>query len=137
MPLLRKACPSFPPGEEDDEGNLLFVDLGEFAGHVVHLYQQGQVRELPGVFAVVERLHLEGDEYVREAATIGLLEGIQNVAGHRGIDPAVFLPYLLQESAAWWHRLNSFWSGKAAGEKSTKVPGQVHSRQEDRKDANR
>ena len=117
LPLLRHACRSFPPCEEGDEGELLLVDLGQSAAHLVHLVEQGQVQEFPSVFAVVERPHVEGNAYVQEAATIGLLEGIQNVAGHRRIDPAVFIPYLLPESATWWHRLNLFWSGKATEEK--------------------
>ena len=32
----------------------------------------------PAVGRVIERLHVEGDGYVRETAAIGLLEGIQN-----------------------------------------------------------
>jgi len=41
------------------------------------------------VFKVVERLHLEGDHFVKEAATIGLLEDIQNIAGNLALEPVI------------------------------------------------
>jgi hypothetical protein len=33
-------------------------------------------RTFPAVFEIIERMHLKGDHYVKEAATIGMLEGI-------------------------------------------------------------
>ena len=95
-------------GEEE----LLYIDLGEFADHLIDLYNQAQTQEFPAVFSTVEELHTEGDEYVKEAATIGLLEGIQNIAGNRGLDAEVFVQYLKPESAKWWKNLNDFWDGK-------------------------
>lgn len=114
MALLLEACPSFADkwvqhraiyGEEHE----LYIDLMEFAHHVVSLQTLGQKEELIAVFIAVERLRMTGDEYVREAATIGLLEGIQNIAGNQGIDPEVFVGYLKPESARWWKKLNEFW----------------------------
>src|SRR5215471_13497030 len=81
------------------------------ADHIVDLCKQNQTQEFPAVFDSIERLHIEGDDYVREAAIIGLLEGIQNTAGHRGLDPEVFAPYLKPESTKWWKKLNAFWNG--------------------------
>lgn len=116
MPLLLNACPSFSEkwrrhlGSCGDE-QIFYVDLGVFADHIIDLYEQRKTQEFPAVFDSIERLHLEGDDYVGEAATIGLLEGIQNTAGARGIDPEVFAPYLKPESAKWWKKLNDFWNG--------------------------
>jgi len=45
------------------------------------LEKANRTEEFPAVFEIIERMHLEGDDYVKEAATIGMLEGIQNVAG--------------------------------------------------------
>ena len=87
-------------GDERDE-KILCTDLGEFAGHIVDLYKQNQTQEFPAVFDSSERLHIESDDYVKEAAIICLLEGIQNIAGNSGIDPEVFAPYLKPESAKW------------------------------------
>ena len=67
------------------------------------------------MFRVVEVLHTDGDAYVREAATIGLLESIQNVAGNIGVDPECFVPHLEPETSKWWAKLNAFWNGDASG----------------------
>jgi LPS sulfotransferase NodH len=64
------------------------------------------------VFDVIERLHLEGDDYVKEAATVGMLEGIQNVAGNSGVNPEEFFRYLKPESVEWWRQWNDFWDGR-------------------------
>jgi len=120
MPLLLAACPSFRAAweayraEPTYEADLLYVDLGELAHHLVELMRRGATDEFPAVFDGVERLHVEGDDFVKEAATIGLLEGIQNVAGNSGVEPARFVPYLKPESARWWAELEAFWDGKAA-----------------------
>jgi hypothetical protein len=117
MPLLLEACPSFGPAWQDYAQNplyrpdLLYIHLGEFAAHLVGLMKRNQLAEFPAVFAVVERLHVEGDSYVREAATIGLLEGLQNIPGS-DFDPKVFAPFLDRDSRMFWDRLNEFWDGK-------------------------
>jgi len=117
MPLLLEACPSFAERRKEHrvfcgEAELLYIDLGEFADHLIDLYKQNQKQEFPAIFCAVEELHKEGDDYVREAATIGLLEGVQNIAGNRGLDPEVFVEYLEPESKKWWKKLNDFWNDK-------------------------
>jgi hypothetical protein len=106
MPLLHEAVPSFARGDDRD---LLYVELGELAAHLIELQQRGETREFPALFAVIERLHLDGTDEVKEAATIGLLEGVQNIALHEGLDPVVFVPYLKPESARAWRDLERFW----------------------------
>jgi hypothetical protein len=116
MPLLLEACPSFLPKWNDylassygpDDEQLLYIDLGEFARHLVDLLYSRCTEEFQSVFQVIERLHVEGDPYVKEAATIGLLEGIQNIAAQ----PEAFIPYLGPETHKWWLELNDFWEGK-------------------------
>ena len=61
---------------------------------------------------VLERLHLEGEGFVKELATIGILESIQNVWGHTETDPEEFCRFMLPESKKWWNELNDFWAGK-------------------------
>jgi hypothetical protein len=117
MPLLLNACPSFSKRWEEhrafyEEEELLYVDLGEFAHHLVELQQTSRTQEFPAVFEIIERMHLEGDHYVKEAATIGMLEGIQNVAGNSRVEPEEFLQYLKPESVRWWRQLNDFWEAK-------------------------
>jgi hypothetical protein len=120
MPLLIEACPSYQSqwdvyiAQPEYEEGLLYVDLGNFAHHLVELIQQNDVAEFSSVFDVIERLHVEGDAFVREAATVGALESIQNVAGNCDVDAERFVPFLRPESAKWWIRLNNFWAGDSA-----------------------
>src|SRR5262245_21582 len=99
IPLLLAASPSFQPAWEEHRREygeeLLYVALGAYASHLLSLQQRGQIRDFPAVGHVVERLHLEGSPFVREAATIGLLEAIQNVWSNSGVDPEVFAAHLL------------------------------------------
>jgi hypothetical protein len=118
MPMLLAACPSFGPAwdayrsEKSFAPGLLYIDLGEFAVHVIALWKAGRTAELGPVFDAIERLHVEGDDYVREAPTIGLLEGLQNVTSHSDFDAEVFHPLLGPESTRWWVALNRFWAGE-------------------------
>jgi hypothetical protein len=117
MPFLLSACPSFSTRWEEHRAfyadeQLLYIDLGEFAHHLIELQKANRTEEFPAVFEIIERMHVEGDDYVKEAATIGMLEGIQNVAGNSGIDPERFAKYLKPESAKRWRQLNKFWEGK-------------------------
>lgn len=118
MPLLIEACPSYSErwsayvSEPEFDDELTYVHLGDFARHLVELLQSGQTCEFSGVFSVIERLHVEGDSYTKEAATVGALESLQNVAGNSGIDPNNFEPFLEAVSRHWWRHLNDFWGGK-------------------------
>jgi hypothetical protein len=113
--LLLEASPSFQAKwdeyeREQGDQRLYYTELGLFADHLLDLYQKGKVEDFSAVFAVVERLHIEGEPYIKEAATIGLLEGLQNIAGNSGIDTDEFIPFLLPETLRWWNNLNCFWS---------------------------
>lgn len=119
LPRLVAACPSFTEKwvahkQEyfDEEDFLPYIALMEFNAHVINLYSNGLTEELPAVFAEIEQLHLLGEPYVKEAATIGCLEGLQNTLGSRGLDPEALLPFLGSESAKWWDQLNKFWKGE-------------------------
>jgi hypothetical protein len=118
IPLLLNASPSFTERWKAHrafyEEELLYPGLGEFAHHLVELHKANRIDEFPAVFNVIERMHLEGGHNVREAATIGMLEGIQNVAGNSGIEPEEFVQYLEPESLKWWRQLNDFWKPKIA-----------------------
>lgn len=117
MGLLLEACPSFKEKWVEhrhywEQENLLYVDLSEFARHVLDLHQRHKTLEFSAIFDVVERLHLEGDDFVREATTIGLLESLQNIAGNNQVDIEALTKYLKPESAKWWRELNLFWENK-------------------------
>jgi hypothetical protein len=121
MEPLLAACPAFAPiwatfcAEWDEEPGdpPLYLALGNLARHLIEQLRSGATGGFPVVFQVVERWHLEGDAYVREAATIGLLEALQNNADHAGIDHGVFKQWLLPESKKWWDKLDRFGEGDA------------------------
>jgi hypothetical protein len=116
IPAMLAACPSFAPAWadflrqwEDDPDPPLYVALGELAGHLVAMLERGEVASLEAVFGVVEGWLVSGDAYVREAATVGLLENLQNTGLHTSTSPEQFLPYLGPQSARWWSEVEAFW----------------------------
>ncbi len=117
-PLLLSICPSALHAWEthlrwwceDDRG--YFNDIAVFAHHIVDSYTAGRTSEFPAFFAMVERLITEGDEHVRELATIGLLEDIQNVASHRPFGYSVFVPWLGPVTIVEWRAVEAMWQGK-------------------------
>jgi hypothetical protein len=117
MEVLVEACRSFRPAWERfvaewaDKGPDLphYLALAEFARHLVTMLERADTANLFRVFQVVERLHLDGDPYVREAATVGLLEDLQNRNLHTVTDPEQFRAFLLPESRRWWDKLADFW----------------------------
>ena len=116
LPMLVKACPSFnnkwqehKQEYNDEEDFLPYIALGDFARHLIELHQQNSISEFEEVFEVIEKLHNEGDGFTRVAATAGLLESLQNIAGANADD---FVKYLKPESLKWWNELNKFWDGR-------------------------
>lgn len=118
MGVLLDACPAFAPQweafrdewREEADDLPLYLVLADFARHLIGMVERGETAGLPAVFVTVERLHVEGEHYVREAATVGLLEQLQNLNLHRnGTDPELFRPYLGPESVRWWDKLYRFW----------------------------
>ena len=103
-PMLR-ACPSFQSAwlafadewrAENDKP--LYLALGSLARHLITMLAARDTAGLSSAFAVIERWHTDGDAYVREAASVGLLEDLQNEGLHESTSPKDFEPFLLPES---------------------------------------
>ncbi|MGE0006305.1 MAG: hypothetical protein AB7S92_12000 [Parvibaculaceae bacterium] len=86
---------------------LLIADL---ARHLADLLEAGRQDDVRHALAVAERWLLEGDAYVKEAATVGLIEDLQNVAQRRGIAEDRFTVLLGPEGRHWWDKVSRFWS---------------------------
>ncbi len=116
MQLIVEACPSFEPlwvqHLEEHGDDLMYIAAGDFARHLLTLFLDGRHDRFPGLGRAIELLHRDGSTWVREFATIGILESIQNVWSNSGTDPSSFVPYLGQESRRWWNGLNGFWLGQ-------------------------
>ena len=123
MPLLLAACPSFSATwgdlehdsmhESEDGTRLNYLDAMELASHLVALHRERSDEEVRLAFAVIERLHLEGDPYVRELATIGYLEDVWGDVRDHPDELAFFESLLGPESAMWWRGVAAFWTGRA------------------------
>jgi len=116
IPLMLEACPSFEPkwrefldSWQEESEPPIYLALSDLARHLIDMLARKDTATFPVVFAVVERWHVEGSLYVIEAATVGLLEDLQNTGLHKGTDPEQFRPWLLPESAKWWDKLYAFW----------------------------
>jgi hypothetical protein len=119
MDVLLAASPTFVESwdalrreyADETDGLPLYLSLSDFARHVIGFLETKDDERLRRIFEAIERLHVEGDHYVREAATVGLLEGLQNTNLHRTTQPEQFRPFLRPESLKWWDRVDSFWNG--------------------------
>jgi hypothetical protein len=123
-PML-EVCPSFEPkyreflSEWEGEGQLPeYLVLFDLARHLIAMLERGETQAFDAIFDVVERWHIEGDAYVREAASVGLLEDLQNEGLYmdgggrlfRGaFRPSDFEKWLRPESRRWWFKIKGFW----------------------------
>ena len=116
QPLLQ-ACPSFQcewdgflSDWSQETEKPLYLALGQLARHLISMLAAHDAPGLAQAFEVIERWHVEGDAFVREAATIGLLEALQNTSLHESTSPREFEPFLLPESVKWWRKVDRFWN---------------------------
>lgn len=108
--VLVKNFPDFQFEKEDSD--LPYVVAGSFASYLLECYQSKSLNELQKGLDFIEELHVAGDQKTKELATIGFLEGIQNVWRNRGTDPKKVYKLLGKESKKWWSQLNKFWQAK-------------------------
>ena len=116
MESIIVACPGFAPtfdaflAEWADETELpYYLALGDFSRYLIQLLANDERDELTMAFKMLERLHVDGNKYVREAATIGILENLQNSNLHERTEPDQFLKFLGPVSLKFWHKVTDFW----------------------------
>ena len=116
MAIITEVCPGFAGpydaflAEWHNEPELpYYLALADFSCHLIALLQTGERSQLDSAFEAIERLHTEGDQYVREAATIGILENLQNMNLHSSTKPDHFIEYLRPASLRYWHKVEDFW----------------------------
>jgi hypothetical protein len=122
--LLTESCPSFLSSvhwknwqEENTQSNgSQYFFAGEFVRHLTSKNALAERNEFPAVFAMIEKLLQQGDDFVINWATIGILESFQNEALHlSNSKPDDFEKYLHPVSKWWWEELNLFWMRKLSG----------------------
>ncbi len=95
---------------KDDKDDLpIYLALSDLARHIASLISKDKEEELKNIFEIVEKWHIEGDEYVREAATVGLLEDLQNTNVMGETVPEKIETYLFLESKRYWNKVYDLW----------------------------
>jgi hypothetical protein len=108
LPALLAACPSFQQRWDEyvsDElytPDQVYIDVGEFARHLLTLLRADTVNEFSAVFAPIERLLVDGDEEACNAVTVGLLEDLYFVAEDAGVSPREWRKYFGPRAARAW-----------------------------------
>jgi hypothetical protein len=91
VPMILEAVPTFQrTWDECENQDLHYAVIGDLARHLLELHESGQTEQFGALCEVIEAFHTDGSAYVRELATIGILEGIQNVWGHTDTSPEEF-----------------------------------------------
>ncbi|MCP9481724.1 hypothetical protein NNA36_07080 [Shimia sp. CNT1-13L.2] len=93
----------------DPEGLPNYLLISDLVRECSGLLSSGRTKELGQIFEVVETWLIEGEPYVKEAATVGFIEDLQNENLHVGTEPKDFVQYLKPESAFWWRKVEDFW----------------------------
>lgn len=119
LPMLVEVCPTFAEKwqehkEEykDEENYLPYVALGDFSRHLFELERQNKTENFERIFDLIERFHFEGNDYVQNAAVVGLLENLQNFGEENDFENQPFLKYLKPESLKWWNQVRKFWTSE-------------------------
>ena len=109
-PSFTKAWKEFASEWQDHSDDLpYYLALAEHARHLIGLLEAEKNKEIQDVFGVVEEWLTSGDQYVKEAATVGLLEDLQNSNLHRNTRPEDFVQFLKPEALYWWNKVERFW----------------------------
>jgi hypothetical protein len=88
-------------------GRLGYLDAARVVRHLAGRLDAGDTADFDAAFDFIERLILEGDEYVSELGVIGYLEGLQmQTVTSQGVDPETFRPWLRPVSAKYWEALS-------------------------------
>jgi hypothetical protein len=120
MESIIVACPGFAPtfdaflAEWADETELpYYLALGDFSRYLIKLLENDERDELTMAFKIIEQFHVDGDKYVREAATIGIIESLQNSSLHKRTEPDQFVEFLRPVSLMFWHKVTGSWENGA------------------------
>jgi len=107
--ILLSESPIFTIDRDDFE--LPYIVAGLFTKFILEAYQNGDEETYNKGLQFIEMLHLDDTHKVRELATIGYLESIQNTWPKNLIKLNIPFHDLGDESKKWWIRLNNFWNG--------------------------
>jgi hypothetical protein len=108
-PIFESRWTQFIDEWKDEADPPVYVALADYARLLIEMLASGNTERFPAIFDAIELLHIEGDGYVKEAATVGILEPLQNTNLHNTTEPEQFRPSLRPVSERSWNKLNDFW----------------------------
>jgi hypothetical protein len=104
---------SFPAfSVDDDDLELPYIVAGRFTDYLLTAYQTGDKETYNRGLQFIERLQTDDSEKVRELATVGYLESIQNTWPKDFLEAEIPFNDLGEQSKIWWMKLNNFWNGR-------------------------
>jgi len=90
-----------------------YTTLAELARYILKSFKEKETDKLRESFRVIDDIFNEGDAYVKEAITIGLLETLQNnISWEKNIKQEEFSPYLPKTLKEKWDQIIDFWENK-------------------------
>lgn len=111
-PSFRPRWVAFLAEWRGDPSPPLYVALEYLAAHLLERLKKHDTDRFDQIFAVVEEWHMSGDAYVSEAASLGLLESLQNLSGGSDRAEPTIEPWLGPMSRRWWDKLDRYWDGE-------------------------
>lgn len=110
LPEFEATRKAIYPGEPPEALDPYF-DLGLFTDHLIDLALQQDTKCFPVVFALIEKLLVEGSSDVQNWVGVGVLEGMQNQLANRGGSYVIFEPWLGSRSREVWDAIIKAWGG--------------------------
>ena len=100
---------TFPNFKYDEELELAYILAGEFVDYMQDLVGVNEI-ELDKALKYIEKLHKDKHQCIKELATIGFVENIQNTWSED--NKKIIYPKLGTKTKKSWDDLNKFWEGK-------------------------
>ena len=97
---------------DDDDFELPYIVAGLFTKFILEAFNNNDKSTYLRGLEFIEILYLSESQKVRELATVGYLESIQNTWPPELLDTNVPFNDLGTESKKWWCELNLFWDKK-------------------------
>lgn len=92
--------------------SILYTDFSELARHLTELVVNNELDEFMGVFNLVEKMIVEGDQFVQEAIVVGLIEDFQGGLLRNGYNLKALEKLLKPETHKYWVKVIQFWNGE-------------------------
>jgi hypothetical protein len=110
---LLQYCPQFQAtidrDLDDEDRESAYAISGSFADFLLGAYKHNDAKVLQNAGAFIEELYKSDNDNVKQLATVGYLETIQNYWGNNGTDAEQFTQFLQPIALEHWRELNDDW----------------------------